>query len=578
MPAALTVSLLLAAAPPEIVAQRDLPVRMRDGVTLRADVVRPLDGGRFPVLLYRTPYDKSLVSQDAAGIARAAVTRGYAVVVQDVRGRYASEGEFVPYRHEGPDGYDTIEWAASQPWSNGRVGTFGLSYPGAVQWLAALETPPSLVAMVPAMTFSSPRHFFYAGGVFDLSWIPWIWNNIAPDTRERNGLSGPRTTAAAQEAWRGVRSGFQRLLPLTALDAFAKAAPYYFEWLRHPPGDTWWDWAEVRGKHHRARAAVLNLSGWHDEAYGPEGAITNYVGLVNTRGGRDPRPRLVIGPWTHGVEATRLTKAGDREFGPQARIGYEDLVLRFMDAHVRGLAGWSEREEPVRVFVMGENVWRTSDTWPLAATRSVSAYLEGATTPGGAGRLWNAPPSEGPALSALESDPLQPVVDPFADSPGAHDYRDLPKRGDVLSFETGPLESDMRVAGEIAAEVFLESDAPDTDLWVKLFDVAPDGTAWNLMSPGADVLRASYRDGGPTRSLLVPGQVYKLRLENLRTANLFRKGHRLRVVLSTTFFPHFSRNLHTGELETVSGDARKATLRIYHDGPRPSRIILPVVD
>lgn len=567
---------LLAPLPPDVIAQRDLPVRMRDGVTLRADVIRPLDAGPFPVLVYRTPYDRAAVSQEIAGIVRAAVRRGYAVVVQDVRGRYASEGEFQPYRNEGRDGYDTIEWAAAQPWSNGRVGTFGLSYPGAVQWLAAVEAPPHLVAMVPAMTFSSPRHFFYSGGVFDLSWIPWIWNSIAPDARSRHSLPGPRTPAAAQEAWPGVRSRLRRTLPLSALDAFAQAAPYYFEWLRHPPEDPWWDPLEIRGKYDRVRAAVLNLSGWHDEAYGPEGAITNYLGLARSRRAEDARPQLVLGPWTHGVEATRRTKAGEREFGPQARVDYDDLVLRFMDAHLRGLAGWSQSEKSVRVFVMGENAWRTADAWPLPGTRSVSAYLEGAARPGEVGRLWDAP-SEASSPSALASNPLEPVEDPFAETPGAHDYRDLPLRSDVLTFETARLETDMRVVGEIAAEIFLEADAPDTDLWVKLFDVAPDGTAWNLMSPGADVLRASYRDGG-ARSLLVPGQVYKLRLENLRTANLFAKGHRLRVVLATTFFPHFSRNLHNGALETASANARPATLRVYHDRARPSRVILPVLD
>ena len=175
-----------------IVVETNVAVPMRDGVVLRADLLRPRQGEKFPVLVYRTPYGKDSALKEY-GIFRKAVARGYAVVVQDVRGRYASAGEFVPYRNEGRDGYDTIEWAARQPWSNGSVGTFGLSYPGAVQWLAAVESPPHLKAMVPAMTFSTPRNFFYSGGVFDGSWLGWIWNNIAPDARVRKNLPGPRS-------------------------------------------------------------------------------------------------------------------------------------------------------------------------------------------------------------------------------------------------------------------------------------------------------------------------------------------------------------------------------------------------
>src|SRR5262245_48189842 len=186
---ALTWALVARAEP---VVERNVAVPMRDGVLLRANVLRPATEGRFPTLVYRTPYGKDH-AQESYSLHRRAVERGYAVVLQDVRGRYESDGEFEPYRHDGKDGYDTIAWAAAQPWSNGEVGTFGLSYPGAVQWLAALESPPALKAMAPAMTYSTARNFFHSGGVFDLSWVPWIWNNIAPDARQRKNLAGPRT-------------------------------------------------------------------------------------------------------------------------------------------------------------------------------------------------------------------------------------------------------------------------------------------------------------------------------------------------------------------------------------------------
>src|SRR5215212_3562449 len=211
------------------ISEVDVPVPMRDDVVLRADVIRPAGSQKFPTLVYRTPYGKAEAQRSYTTFQRA-VSRGYAVVIQDVRGRYASAGEFRPYENEGRDGYDTIEWAARQPWSNGRVGTFGLSYPGAVQWLAAVESPPHLEAMVPAMTFSTPQNFFYSGGVWDLSWVPWIWQSIAADARARRHL-------AAAPPWSAVKTKMLGALPLDRVDELRDVAPYYSDWLRHPPDD-----------------------------------------------------------------------------------------------------------------------------------------------------------------------------------------------------------------------------------------------------------------------------------------------------------------------------------------------------
>ncbi len=368
---ALTLLLLAAggAAPPRV--ERDVPVAMRDGVVLRADVLRPAAPGPFAVLVYRTPYGKKGAQDDYTTFARA-VERGYAVVVQDVRGRFASAGEFDPYRNEGRDGFDTIEWAASQPWSNGNVGTFGLSYPGAVQWLAAIESPPHLKAMVPAMTFATPRNFFHSGGLFDLSWID------VDLERHRSEHSRPQGTARTEERDRGGGhleegrgshappsppvgpSGPSRALRRTTTSGSS-----------HPADDPWWDWCELRGKYDRVQAAVLNLSGWHDDAYGPDGAFTNFAGLREARrGDADPRTRLLVGPWVHGVGSTRATRAGDRTFGAAAAIDYDETVLRFMDRYLRGIDNGLDREKPVRVFVMGENAWREGDTWPLPGTEA----------------------------------------------------------------------------------------------------------------------------------------------------------------------------------------------------------------
>ncbi len=557
-----------ASAAPAGADLRGIAVPMRDGVKLSADVLRPRADGRYPTLVYRTPYDRKRASED--DVARAALEAGYAVVLVDVRGRYDSGGAFTPYRNEGADGYDTIEWAAAQAWSTGEVGTYGLSYPGAVQWLAAVESPPHLKAMVPAMTFSTPRNFFYAGGAWDLSWLPWIWNNIAPDARVRGALPGARTGREARAEWKRLERKLPYRLPVTDVPELRGPAPYYFDWLAHRPGEPWWDWSEIRGRYGRVGAAVLNISGWHDETYGPEGAMTNFLGLVAARRGEaDARTQVILGPWVHGGEGE--DRSGDRVFGPQARLGYAREIVRFMDRYVRGIENGVERGPRVRAFVMGENVWRTGDTLPLEGTRPVSLYFAG-----GGALARHAPAGDGEA-SGFVSDPARPVVDPYADSAGAHDYRALAGRPDTLVFETEPLAEGLRVIGTIETEIFLSADAPDADLWVKLEDVAPDGTAWNLSSPGPDVLRVSEREGGVEAKPLAAGEIAVLRLPNLRTGNLFAKGHRVRVVLCGSFMPHFSRNLQTGESEMRSAKTRKASIRIHHDAAHPSRIVLPVV-
>ena len=573
-------SLLAAAQQPtpsagNFIAEKDVAVAMRDGVTLRADVLRPRGGGPFPVLVYRTPYGKEFALEDYTTF-RHAVEHGYAVVVQDVRGRFASDGEFRPYQNEGRDGYDTIEWAARQPWSNGSVGTFGLSYPGAVQWLAAVENPPHLKAMVPAMTFSTAQNFFYAGGLWDMSWMEWIWDNIAPDIRTKRNLPGPKTYDEAEAAWTQVAPKMLNTLPLDQLEELRGIATYYYEWLAHPFDDPWWDWCELRNKYGRVHAAVLNLSGWYDDNYGPEGATTNFKGLLKARAGAaDPQTHLLIGPWVHGVASTALTKSGEREFGPAAAIDYDEVVLRWMDHYLQNVSNGVEKEKPVRYFVMEANQWRESDAWP-PASKAASYYLVSPTPGEFAGSLSADAPSAKKAFGSFVSDPGQPVVNSYSVS-GGHDYRALAERHDILTFDSAPLAHDTEVTGPIHAQIYLACDCRDTDLWIRLLDVAPDGAAFNVMGPGLDVLRASYRDLKSGRQLLTPNQVCELHLDNLITSNVFRKDHRIRVQVSATFFPNFSRNLQSGDLEASSARMQKANISIYADRGHASRIILPVV-
>lgn len=533
------------------VVDTNVAVPMRDGVVLRADILRPTRDGRYPVLVYRTPYNKR-AADAALSTARKAAARGYVVVLQDVRGRYASDGEYVAYQQEGRDGYDTIEWAAAQLWSNGSVGTYGLSYPGAVQWLAAIESPPHLKAMVPAMTFASPMQFWYSNGVWDGSWTAWIHRNIAPDRRRRLGLG-------RAAPWDSVKERIRGTLPLLAMKDLEAVSPWYYEWLRHPAYDPWWNWAELRGKYNRTSAAVLNFSAWYDEAYGPHGATNNFAGVVASRAGRPHDAFLVIGPWSHGVPKQSDTIVGERHLGAAAVIDYDRMVLRFMDHYLRGIDPAVAREKPVQVFVLGSNKWIEADAWPLPGLRMDTIVL---TRPG--------------ASTTIVSDPSKPVIDSY-DRAGAHDYRALAERNDVATFDTAPLDGDVTVVGAMKAVISVSVDAPDTDIWAKVYDVAPDGTAFNLMSPGLDVVRASYRNASAQRELLQPGRVYTIPLGDLFTANTFRKGHRIRVAVMTSFFPAFSRNLHTGELETTSRASRVARVTIHHSSARPSRLILPVL-
>jgi putative CocE/NonD family hydrolase len=320
---------------------------------------------------------------------------------------------------------------------------------------------------------------------------------------------------------------------------------------------------------------VLNISGWYDEAYGPDGATTNFNGLRAARKGeKDPRTRTIIGPWTHGGQEE--SRSGDRDFGPTAAIDYDELILRWMDHYLRGIDNGIHREKPVRLFVMGDNIWRDEDAWPLARAREQSFYLASKTPDSQTGRLENASGKSAKPDSTFLSDPTHPVTDQFTEY-GAHDYRSFVGREDVLLFDTEPPAADTEVTGPIRAEIYLSADVPDLDLWVRLLDVAPDGAAHNLMSPGLDVLRVSYRNGTDKPELLKLKSIVKLTLDRMVTSNTFLSGHRIRVQISGAFFPHFSRNLQTGESEITSSATRIAHVRIFHDAEHPSRIVLPII-
>lgn len=566
----------LFAADSNIFIEKDVPVTMRDGVKLMANVYRPNEKGTFPVLVFRTPYSKDEGDPNNESTFNNAVKRGYAVVIQDIRGRFKSAGDFDPYKNEGKDGYDTIEWAAAQPWSDGNIGSFGLSYPGAVQWLAAVENPPHLKAMVPAMCFSTLRQFIYFGGVFELDWTQWCYWYMSPDARIKKNLPGARTWEDAEAEYKRIGvDAIEGFLPTLDMPYLKDTAPYYYDWIRHQPYESYWDFGDLHDKYGKVKAAVLNLSGWHDEAYGAEGATTNFLGLLKERkGDKDPRTKLIIGPWRHGVGNTKKTYAGDRDFGPLAKIDYDKIVLDWLDYHVRGINNDVASWKPVRVFVMGDNKWIDSDEWPLKNTKQLPLYLSKDGNGKSSLRLQQIPGLE---KSSFVSDPANPVKDKYGTSMGAFDLSYISARSDVLTFDTETLDKDIEVVGNVGAEICLSADAPDCDLFVKVLDVFPDGKAYNIMPPGKEVMRISYRDKTPDRKLLSPGQVVKLNFENMRTGNTFKKGHTIRVCITASWYPIYARNLQTGELESLSSKMRKATINIHHGGQYQSRIILPVI-
>jgi putative CocE/NonD family hydrolase len=501
-----------------------------------------------------------------------AVERGYAVVVQDVRGRYESTGAFDPYKHEGHDGHDTIEWIAAQPWSNGRVATAGLSYPGAAQWLAAVETPPHLVCAFPAMCFSSARQFFYFGGAFDLSWLPWTANNIAPDDRRRRDVAGPRTTREARAWWREHGREALRRVPLRGHPLLAGVTPFYDEWLDHPDDGPYWDFAELERRYSSVRVPVFNFSGWHDEGYGPVGATRNFSGLRHSGGTPGAREtRLVIGPWVHGEPTPGTRKVGDRDFGDAAGLDYDALVLDWCDLHARGVDRGLKAESPVRLFVMGANRWRGESAWPVPST-PLTLHLRAD------GGLTASAPAAGESPARFVFDPNDPVEDPHFDAGlGPHDQRAIEARQDVLVYSTPPLDEDLEVVGSIEFRLWVASSAPDTDFYCRLLDVDRDGAVWNLMSPTLEVVRAKHRNGEEEPAYLVAGQPVELVFRLGLTANRFQRGHRIRVQVTSSFFPHLDRNPNTGRASAIETRLVPARQVVFHDAGRPSRVILPVV-
>jgi putative CocE/NonD family hydrolase len=572
---------------PRIVVEKNIEVPMRDGTILRADLYRPDSREKLPVLLNRTPYNKAMPMVFAMTLdAMRAAEAGYNVMVQDCRGRFASDGVFDCFTIEARDGYDTIEWAARQPWSNGKVGTYGASYMGATQWLAATESPPSLKAMVPSITASDYHDgWTYQGGAFSLFFnVSWTMAALAPPSLLRDRAKSPELGAELGRTLGTIDTMLEAMkhMPLREFPMFRMGAPYFFDWLAHPSYDDYWRRICIEEHHPKINVPALNIGGWYDVFQG--GTVRNFLGMRSRGGSESARAGqlLIVGPWSHAVPFQNLV--GGVDFGYQTSAISADidgLQLRFFDRHLKGI-GDSDLA-PVRIFVMGINRWREEKEWPIPGTE-FRYYLHSrgrANSMYGDGALSTQPPgAESPDHFLYNpNDPAPTVGGPLccyagALQGGAFDQSSVEHRADVLVYSTEPLAEDIEVTGPIVVTLFAASSALDTDFTAKLVDVGPCGMARNLTD---GIIRARFRESQSEQKLLSPGKVTQFTIDLWNTANVFKAGHRIRLEISSSNFPRFDRNPNTGNELFTDSEMRPAMQTVMHDRAYPSHITLPIV-
>ena len=573
--------------PPALPAQEDtsvieraVPVRMRDGVVLFADIYRPAKAGRYPVLLERTPYDKGNdkeIDLDAEG-----PRRGYVVIVQDVRGRYTSGGEWYPFRHESEDGEDTVEWAAGLPYSDGRVGMFGSSYVGATQMLAAIAHPTHLAGICPMFTPSNYHNgWVYVGGAFQ-QWFNETWTSIlARDTVDRYLK---KAALPAQD---------DRILPLTDYPLLhlgsllepgrltSQFAPYFLDWLAHPDFDQYWSPWSIEDHYQDIRVPALTVAAWYDIFLG--GSLRNYLGMQQRGGSETARQgqQLLV---TIGGHAGSGRKIGDVDFGAAAaEFDEAEVTLAWYDFLFQGKKNRFATGNPVRIFVMGKNSWRDEKEWPLTRGKTTRFYLHsgGAShSVDGNGVLSTQVPLAEPPDN-FQYDPSHPV--PTVGGPlccnghepaGARDQRPVETLRQVLVYSTEAFSSDTEMTGPVSVELYASSSAVDTDFTAKLVDVDATGFARNLTE---GIVRARYRDSQTSPDKLVPGRIYKFNLDLWATSNVFLKGHRLRLEISSSNFPRFDRNLNLGQPSGIATRYVTAKNRVIHDAAHPSALVVPIL-
>ena len=554
-----------------------VPVPMRDGVKLYADVYRPRREGKFPVLVVRTPYGVQRDGMHEPKIRFA--QRGYAVVVQDTRGRYQSEGTWEPFRNEAEDGYDTIQWAAQQPWSTGKVATEGGSYLGHVQWRAASLAPPNLVTIFPMVASTSIYHnWAYVGGAFRLS-FNYGWGAVRMPARImlpqywHDAAYAPEELKYETILWH---------LPLNRGDLMSsnQGVQHYRDWLKHQSYDDYWRAISDEERFPNIKVPAHTSGGWFDIFLA--GTINGFAGL-RARGGSEIARReskMIIGPWGHGPSQ----KTGDVDFGPSAMRELFPRELSWYDHYLKGEDNGINREPPVEIFYMGANRWVKAEDWPVPGTAFTPFYLSSggqANSGRGDGRL-QAEKAGGAQSDEFLYDPNQPVPTVGGNNccgtptlAGPRDQRSIEARHDVLVYTGEILKQPLSIAGPVKLKLYAATDGPDTDFVAKLVDVHPNGFAMNIAE---GILRARFRKGLDKMELLRPNEVYEFEIDLIATANVFLPGHRMRVDITSSNFPQFDRNPNTGEDLGVSDKVRLARQKIFHTAERPSHILLPVVD
>jgi uncharacterized protein len=565
-----------------LLVELDVPAALRDGTVLRANVYRPAGDGRWPVLLTRLPYGKDLPLGTAILDPVQAARRGYVVVVQDTRGRFRSDGDWEPFRREAEDGFDTVDWAAGLPYADGQVGMYGVSYFGFTQWSAATLQPPALKVIIPFETWADPLNgMVFRRGALELgTWASWHMQQgfdvLVRRYHDDPAALGPAITSLARELDALGPEGYWSL-PLGSFAPHQRqsVAPSFFDSIARPmdPGlvESW----TIAGKHARVQVPTFNLGGWYDIF------LPDTIAAFQAMHAAGRPTKLLIGPWSH---RTQRNPVGEMNFGFGAQTSLIDLrqdlgslQLRWFDHWLKGIDTGIMAEPPIKIFVMGRNVWRDERAWPLARAVETAFYVRAG------GELTREMPRDDETPDVYTYDPHDPVptwggallmTPEFRDGPV--DQRSIEARPDVLVYRTDPLPRDMEVTGPIRVRLFAASSARDTDFVARLVDVYPHGRSLNLTD---GIVRARYRDvlRGAPPSLIEPGQPVAYDIDLWATSNVFVAGHRIGLQVTSSSFPRWDRNPNTGHPLGADADLCVAQQTILHDAAHPSCVILPLV-
>jgi putative CocE/NonD family hydrolase len=541
--------------------QKNVMIPMKDGTSLAANLFLPTTGEKVPAILIRTPYGKGN-EQSKQGKRYAA--SGYAVVIQDCRGRGDSQGTWEPFVYDRNDGLDTQQWIGRQAWSNGEIGTSGGSYVGFTQWISAPQASPYLKTMVPKVPFNSSfRDITYVGGAYQLA-LCMSWGAMmgAKDFKDLN--------------W----DRFFHYLPLETWDEVIGQEVFYLrDWVAHPTYDDYWKKRGIDDRFADITVPIFNIGGWYDIF---SKATIDMIDRVQHQSRNKMARRnqcVIMGPWTHGISPDG--KVGEVNFGKEATLDVDELEFQWFEYWLKGKDTGIQDWPAYRIFVMGENTWRESNQWPLQQTRYTKCFLHSqghANTLNGDGRLdLHAPEDE--QADTFVYDPQDPVPthggnNLFGAKAGPYDQQGIEARQDVLVYTSEALPEPVEVTGPVNMVLFASSTAPDTDFTAKLVDVYPDGRAINLCE---GIIRARYRNSDSDPSLIEPQQIYRYEIDLWVTSNVFLPDHRIRLEISSSNFPRFDRNPNSGKQFGTDTELRKATQTIYHDPEHPSHLVLPMI-